>query len=103
VGNVPPTPWPLRTIGALRAAAPNWEFEHINFVVGNRGSDFYTKLIKLDVQKRKKDKLELFADHVTQVCKVHDRVILSFLQQVQELGKPTKKEKRENTGHSVHV
>jgi len=25
-------------IGALTAAAPKWEFEHINFVVSNRGS-----------------------------------------------------------------
>ena len=24
-------------IGALKAAAPEWEFEQINFVVGNRG------------------------------------------------------------------
>ena len=36
-------------IGALKAAASKWEFEQINFVVGNRGSvvesDFYTKLI----------------------------------------------------------
>jgi len=35
-------------IGALEAAASEWEFEQINFVVGNRGSvvdsDFYTKL-----------------------------------------------------------
>ena len=54
-------------IGALKAAAPEWEFEQINFVVGNRGSvvesDFYTKLKKLDVQVGGKDKL--FADHVT--------------------------------------
>ena len=66
-------------IGALRAATPKWEFEQINFVVGNCGlvveSDFYTKLKKLDVQERKKDKL--FADHVTQVCEAHDRVIVS--------------------------
>jgi len=59
-------------IGALTAAAPKWEFEQINFVVGNRGSvvesDFYTKLKKLDVQEGKKDKL--FADHVTQVSEV---------------------------------
>jgi len=37
-------------IGALKAAAREWEFEQINFVVGNRGSvvesDFYTKLKK---------------------------------------------------------
>ena len=41
-------------------------------------SDFYTKLKKLDIQKGKKDKL--FADHVTQVCEAHNRVIVSFLQ-----------------------
>jgi len=57
-------------IGALRAASPKWEFEQINFVMGNRRSvvecDFYTKFKKLDVQEGKKDKL--FTDHVTQVC-----------------------------------
>jgi len=46
-------------IGALRAAAPKWEFEQICFVVGNRGSvvkcDFYTKLKKLDVQGGQED------------------------------------------------
>jgi len=72
-------------IGALKAAAPKWEFEQINFVVGNRGlvveSDFYTNLKKLDVKDGKKDKL--FVDHVTQVCESHNRVIVSFLQQVQ--------------------
>ena len=42
-------------IGALKAAAPKWEFEQIKFVVGNRGpvveSNFYTKLQKLDVHQ----------------------------------------------------
>jgi len=51
----------------LRAAAPTWDFEQINFVVGNRGSivesDFYTKLEHFDVQEEKKDRL--FADHAT--------------------------------------
>ena len=64
-------------ISALKAAAPKWEFEQIYFVVGNRGSvvesDFYTKLKKLNVQEGKKDKL--FADHVTQVCEAHNRVM----------------------------
>jgi len=45
-------------IGVLKAAAPEWEFEQINFVVGNRGSvvesDFYTKFKKLDIQEAKK-------------------------------------------------
>ena len=58
-------------IGALKAAVPKWEFEQINFVVGNRTSvvesDFYTKLKKLDVQGGKKDKL--FAGHVTRYAK----------------------------------
>ena len=78
-------------IGALKAAAPKWEFEQINFVVSNHGSvvesDFYTKLEKLDVHEGKKDKL--FADHVTQVCEAHNQVIVSFLQQVQGGTRPT--------------
>jgi len=68
-------------IGVLRAAAQEWEFEQINFVVGICGSvvksDFDTKLEKLVVQEGKKDKL--LADHVTQVCEAHNRVIVSFL------------------------
>jgi len=92
-------------ISALKAAAPEWEFEHINFVVGNRGSvvenNFYTKLKKLDIQEAKKDKL--FADHVTQVCEAHNQAIVSFLQQVQGGTRPTTEGLRENIGHSVHV
>ena len=92
-------------IGALQAAAPGWFFEQINFVVGNRGSVvesyFYTKLTKLDVQAGGKDKL--FADHVTQVFEAHNRVIVSFLQQVQGGTRPTTKGSRENIGHNVHV
>jgi len=67
------------------AAAPKREFEQIYFVVGKRRSvvesDFYTMLQKLDVQEGKKDKL--FDDHATQACEAHNRVIVSFLQQVQ--------------------
>jgi len=92
-------------IGALKAAAPEWECEQINFVMGNRGSvvesDFYTKLKKLDIQEVKKHKL--FADHVTQVCEAHNRVIVSFLQQVQRGTRPTTEGSRENIGHNVHV
>jgi len=64
-------------------------------------SDFYAKLKKLDVQEGKKDKL--FADHVTQVCEAHNRVIMSFLQQVQGGTRPTTEGSRENIGHNVHV
>jgi len=85
-----------------KAAAPKWEFEQINFVVGNRRSvvesDFYTKLKKLDVQEGEKDKL--FADHVTQVCEAHNRVIVSFLKEVQGGARPTTEKSRENIGHN---
>jgi len=78
-------------IRALKAAAPKWEFEQIYFVVGNRRSvvesDFCTKLKRIDVQEGKKDKI--FADHVTQVCKVHNQVIVFLLQQVQGGARPT--------------
>ena len=84
-------------VGTLRAAAPKWELEQISFVVGNCGlvveCDFYTKLKKLDVQEGHGD--ILFSDHVTQVCEAHDRVILSFLQQVQDLrGQPQRDQRR---------
>jgi len=92
-------------IGALKAAAPKWEFEQINLVEGNCGSvlesDFYTKLKKLDVQEGKKDKL--LTNHVTQVCEAHNLVIVSFLQQVQGGTRPTTEGSRENIGHNVHV
>ena len=82
-----------------------WKFEQIDFVVGNRGSvvesDFYTKLKKLDIQEGNKDKL--FANHVTQVCEAHNRVIVSLLQQVQRGTRPTTEGSRENIGHNVHV
>ena len=45
-------------ISVFKAAAPKWEFEHFNFVVGKCGSivesDLYTKLKKLDVHEGKK-------------------------------------------------
>jgi len=46
---------------------------------------------------------KIFADHVTHVCKVHNRVIVSFLQQVQGGTRPTTEGSRENIGHTVHV
>jgi len=45
-------------IGALKAVTSEWEFEQINFVVGNRElvveSDFYAKLQKVVYKKEKK-------------------------------------------------
>ena len=61
-------------------------------------SHSHTKLKKLDVQEDKKR-----ADHVTQVCEAHNRVVVSFLQQVQGGTRPTTEGSRENIGHNVHV
>jgi len=47
-------------IEAIRAAAPEWTFEKINFVAGRRGAvvedDFYNKLERLNVQAGKRSK-----------------------------------------------
>jgi len=71
-------------IEALRAAAPVWTFEQINFVVGRRGEvvedDFYNKLGKLNVQPGKRDKILL--GHVKRICEAHDTVMRSYYQQI---------------------
>jgi len=91
-------------ISALKAAALEWEFEQINFVVGNHGlvveSGFYTKLKKLDIQEGKEDKI--FINHETKVCEAHNQVIVFFLKQVQGGMRPTAEGSRENIGHNVH-
>jgi len=70
-------------IDALRAAAPEWTSEQINFVAGRRGAvveiDFYNKLEKLNVQAGKRDKILLA--HVQRICEAHDTVMRSYYQQ----------------------
>jgi len=61
-------------IEALKAAAPGWTFEQINFVAGRHGAvvedDFYNKLEKFNVQAGEKDKILL--EHVQRICKAHE-------------------------------
>ena len=81
-------------IGALKAASPKWEFEQINFVVGNRRSvvesDFYTKLKKLDVQEGNKTSSSLIMWH-----RYAKRTIVGT--------RPTTEGTRKNIGRNVHV
>ena len=60
-------------VEALKAAAPEWTFEQINFVAGRRGAvlndDSYKKLDKLNVQAGKRDKILL--THVQRICEAH--------------------------------
>jgi len=89
-------------IGAFREAAPKWEFDQIDFVVGNRGyvveSDFYKSSKSLMFKKERKTNFSL-----TQVCEAHDWVILSFHQHMQGLARPTIEVLRENIGCNMHV
>jgi len=71
-------------IEALKAAAPDWTLEQINFVAGRRGAvmedDFYNKLEKLNVQAGEKDNILLA--HVQRICEAHDTVMRSYYQQI---------------------
>ena len=71
-------------IEALRAAAPEWTFEQINFAAGRRGAvmedDFYNKLENLNVQAGKRDKI--LVAHVQRICEAHDTVMRSYYQQI---------------------
>jgi len=71
-------------IEALKAAAPDWTFEQINFVAVRRCAvvedDFYNKLERLNVQAGKKDKILLA--HVQRIYEAHDTVMRSYYQQI---------------------
>jgi len=70
----------------LRAAAPEWTFEQINFVAGRRDAVvedyFYNKLNKLNVQAGKRDKILLA--HVQRICEAHDTVMRFYYPQTFE-------------------
>jgi len=92
-------------IQALRAAAPEWTFEQINFVAGRRGAvvedDFYNKLEKLNVQAEKKDKILLA--HVQRICKAHDTIMRSYYQQIHGSSGADATTSMENIGEQVYV
>ena len=73
----------------LKAAAPEWTFEQIDFVAGRRGAvvedDLYNKLEKLNVQAEKKDKILVV--HVQRICEAYDTVMRSYYQQIHAISK----------------
>jgi len=87
-----------KTSSVLRAEALTWAFEQIIFGVVKRrsevGSDFYTKLKKIVVPEEQDNK----SLHETHVCEAHDRVMLSFHQQVQGLARPNMDGSRNTIG-----
>ena len=92
-------------IEMLRLVADGWVVEQINFVAGNRGSvkesDFYEKLEKLDVQAGKKDKI--FSDDLTQVCEAHNRVMVSYHQQIQRSPGVNVRGSKDDNGQNVYA
>ena len=92
-------------IEALRAAAPEWTFEQINFVVGRRGAvvedDIYNKLEKLNVQTGKKDKILLA--HAQRIFEAHDTVMPSYYQQIHGSSGADATMSMENIGEQVYV
>ena len=92
---------------ALRAAAPEWTFEQINFVAGTRGAvvenAFYNRLEKLDVRAGKRDKILLA--HVQRICEAHDTAMRSYYQQIHGSSGPgaDATTSMENIGEQVYV
>jgi len=92
-------------IEALRAAAPEWTFEPINFVAGRRGAvvenDFYNKLEKFNIQARKRDKI--LVAHVQRICEAHDTAMRSYYQQIHGSSGADATTSMENIGEQVYV
>jgi len=92
-------------IEVLRAAAPEWTFEQIDFVAGRNGAvvedDFYNKLEKLNVQAGKGDKTLLA--HVQRICEAHDTAMRSYYQQIHGSSGADATMSMENIGEQVYV
>ena len=92
-------------VEALKAAAPEWTFEQINFVAGRRGAvlndDSYKKLDKLNVQAGKRDKILLA--HVQRICEAHDTVMRSCYLQIHGSSGADTTTSKENIGEQVYV
>jgi len=90
---------------ALKAAAPEWTFEQIEFVAGRRGAvlgdDLCNKLKRLRVQAGKKDKI--LAAHVQRICAAHDAVMQSYYQQIHGSSEADATTWLESIGEQVYV
>ena len=95
----------ISIIEALKAAAPEWTFEQINFVAGRRGAvvedDFYNKLEKLNVQEENRDKILLV--HVQRMCEAHDTVMRSYYQYIHGSSGVDAITSMENIGYQMYV
>ena len=85
--------------------APKWTFGQIIVVAGRRGAlvevNFYNKLERLSEQAGKRDKF--LAAHVQCICKAHDIVITSSLQQIHGSSGADATTSRESVGEQGYV
>jgi len=92
-------------IEALKAAAPEWKFEQINFVAGRRATvvedDFCYKLEKLNVQEGEKYKILLA--HVQRICEALDALMLSYYQKIHGSSGADATTSIENIGEQVYL
>jgi len=90
---------------AIRAAAPEWTFEPISFVVGRCGAavedDFYNKLDKPNVQAGQRYKILLA--HVQCICEAHDTGMRSYYQQIHGSSGADATTSMQNIGEQVYV
>jgi len=93
------------SIEVLKATAPEWTFEQVNFVAGRRSAvvedDFYNKLDKLNIQAGKKHKILLA--HVQRVCEAHDTVMRSYHQQIHGSSGADATTSMQNIGEQMYV
>ena len=88
-------------IEALKAAAPEWTFEPMNFVAGRRGAVVEDDFYRLSVQAGKKDKI--LATHVQHICEAHDTGIRSYYQQIHGSSGADATTSMVNLGEHVYV
>jgi len=92
-------------IEVLKAAAPEWTFEQMNFVAERRGAvvedDFYNKSKRLTAQAGKMH--TILAAHVQRICEAHDTVMRSYYQQIHGSSRADAMMSMENIGEQVYV
>ena len=93
-------------VQALKAAAPEWTFEQINFVAGRRGAvadsedDFYNKCSKGSVYKQEKKSV---SSQVQRICEAHDTVMRSYYQKIHGSSRAHAMTSMKNIGEQVYV
>jgi len=88
-------------IKVLKAAAPEWTFEQINFVAAVVEDNFHNKFERLNIQTGKKDKI--VAANVQRICEAHDTIMRSYYQQIHGSSDADATTSMEDIGEQVYM